>query len=224
MADSRTVTFGLLIALLVLGVLYLVDPTLGGLLPAVRRLFGMEGFESMETPGSNPTGGVMDAAAATVAAVTENPHNAGGNATVTNPPAAAEAPKKPGNGSVSGGSVAGFTGSTNEGFADLAPSPMPFPAAGAPANCYPKNQLKPEELLPGDANSKWAQVNPSGTGDIAGKNFLSAGTLIGIDTVGQSLRNANYDLRAEPPNPQLSNVSIWNLSTINPDLVRRPLE
>jgi hypothetical protein len=220
MADSRTVTFGLLIALLVLGVLYLVDPTLGGLLPAVKRLFGIEGFESMPTPGANPTGGVMDAAAATVAAVTENPNNAGGNATLTNPPAAAEAPKKA-NG-VSGGSMSGFTGSSNEGFADLAPSPMPFPAAGAPANCYPKNQLKPEELLPGDANSKWAQVNPSGTGDIAGKNFLSAGTLIGIDTVGQSLRNANYDLRSDVPNPQ----GQWPImqSTIGPDISRRPLE
>lgn len=221
MADSRTVAFGLLIALLVLGVLYLVDPTLGGLLPAVKRLFGIEGFESMPTPGANPTGGVMDAAAATVAAVTENPHNAGGNASLTNPPAAAEAAKK-GPGAVGGGSVAGFTGSSNEGFADLAPSPMPFPAAGAPANCYPKNQLKPEELLPGDANSKWAQVNPSGTGDIAGKNFLSAGTLIGIDTVGQSLRNANYDLRSDVPNPQ----GQWPImqSTIGPDISRRPLE
>jgi hypothetical protein len=99
---------------------------------------------------------------------------------------------------------------------------MPFPAAGAPANCYPKNQLKPEELLPGDANSKWAQVNPSGTGDIAGKNFLSAGTLIGIDTVGQSLRNANYDLRSDVPNPQ----GQWPImqSTIGPDISRRPLE
>lgn len=222
MADSRTVTFGVLIAVLVLGVLYLVDPSLGGLLPAFKRMLGMEGFESMPTPGSNPTGGIMDAAAATVGAVTGNPNSAGGDASLTNIPAAAEAVKKAGNGSISGGSVAGFTGSTNEGFADLAPSPMPFPAAGAPANCYPKNQLKPEELLPGDPNSKWAQVNPSGTGDIAGKNFLSAGTLIGIDTVGQSLRNANYDLRADIPNPQ----GEWpiNNSTIIPDLIRRPLE
>jgi hypothetical protein len=218
MADSRTVTFGVLIALLILGVLYLVDPTLGGLLPAFRRMLGMEGFADIATPGANPSGNVMDIAKATVDAVKKNPNSEGGNASVTNPPAAAE--------STSGSStaVAGFTGSTNEGFADLAPAPMPFPSAGAPANCYPKNQLTPEELLPGDPNSKWAQVNPSGTGDIAGKNFLSAGTLIGIDTVGQSLRNANYDLRADVPNPQLSNVSIWNQSTINPDLNRRPLE
>ena len=217
MADSRTVTFGVLIALLILGVLYLVDPTLGGLLPAFRRMLGMEGFADIATPGANPSGNVMDIAKQTVDAVKKNPNSEGGNASVTNPPAAAE--------STSGSStaVAGFTGSTNEGFADLAPAPMPFPSAGAPANCYPKNQLTPEELLPGDPNSKWAQVNPSGTGDIAGKNFLSAGTLIGIDTVGQSLRNASYDLRSEPPNPQVV-VSPWLNTNISADLLRRPLE
>lgn len=216
MADSRTVTFGVLIALLIFGVLYLVDPSLGGLMPAFRRMFGMEGFADIATPGANPSGNVMDIAKQTVDAVKKNPNSEGGNMNVTNPPAAAE--------STSGSTaVAGFTGSTNEGFADLAPAPMPFPSAGAPANCYPKNQLTPEELLPSDPNSKWAQVNPSGSGDIAGKNFLSAGTLIGIDTVGQSLRNANYDLRADIPNPQLV-VSPFLQTTISADLLRRPLE
>ena len=92
-----------------------------------------------------------------------------------------------------------------------------------PANCYPKNQLTPEELLPNDPTSKWAAVNPEGTGDISGKNFLSAGALIGVNTVGQSLRNANQQLRSEPPCPQVQ-VSIWNQSTIEPDLQRKPLE
>jgi hypothetical protein len=93
----------------------------------------------------------------------------------------------------------------------------------ASANCYPKNQLAPQELLPSDQASKWAEVNPTGAGDISGKNFLSAGALIGVNTVGQSLRNANQQLRSEPPCPQV-NVSIWNNSTIEPDLQRRPLE
>jgi len=47
--------------------------------------------------------------------------------------------------------------------------------------------------------------------------------LIGVNTVGQSLRNANYQLRSEPPNPQIP-VSIFNQSTIAPDTNRRPLE
>jgi hypothetical protein len=108
-----------------------------------------------------------------------------------------------------------------EGFEN--PASTPFPEAAQPANCYPKNQLAPQELLPADPNSKWASVNPTGAGDISGKNFLSAGALVGVNTVGQSLRNANQQLRSEPPCPQ-AQVSIWNQSTIEPDLQRRPLE
>jgi hypothetical protein len=110
-----------------------------------------------------------------------------------------------------------------EGFENLSPETMPFPEGQRPANCYPKNQLAPQELLPNDANSKWAQVNPMASGDIAGKNFLNAGALIGVNTVGQSLRNANWDIRAAPPNPQVE-VSPWLQSTIAPDLQRRPLD
>jgi hypothetical protein len=112
-----------------------------------------------------------------------------------------------------------------EGFADYNAGPSVAEGLNGvgPANCYPKNQLSPQELLPMDQNSTWAQANPAAQGSIAGKNFLSAGSLIGVNTVGQSLRNANQQLRAEPPCPQMK-VSIWNESTIEPDLIRRPLE
>jgi len=100
-------------------------------------------------------------------------------------------------------------------------------AAGSPiegaAGCYPRDQLTPSELLPKDQNSVWAQQNPMGTGSLKGKNFLSAGALIGVNTVGQSLRNANYQLRSEPPNPQVP-VTIFNVPTIEPDVNRRALE
>ena len=96
-------------------------------------------------------------------------------------------------------------------------------AAQKPAGCFPREQLNPAELLPADPNSQWAQVNPTGAGDIQGKNFLSAGALIGVNTIGQSMKNANLQLRAEPPNPQVA-VSPWNISTIEPDLMRKPLE
>ena len=92
-----------------------------------------------------------------------------------------------------------------------------------PVDCYPRDQLSPEELLPGDANSEWAKINPSGQGALGDQNFLNAGFHIGINTVGQSLRNANLQLRSEPPNPQLK-VSPWMQSTIEPDTNRRPLE
>jgi predicted acylesterase/phospholipase RssA len=51
----------------------------------------------------------------------------------------------------------------------------------------------------------------------------SAGALIGVNTVGQSLRNANYQLRSEPPNPQVP-VTVFNIPTIEPDMNRRALE
>ena len=44
-----------------------------------------------------------------------------------------------------------------------------------PKDCFPKDQLTPAELLPGDANSKWAQVNPAGQGELGDQNFLQAG-------------------------------------------------
>jgi len=92
------------------------------------------------------------------------------------------------------------------------------------ASCYPKEQLTTEELLPQDnAASQWAQVYPTGVGTLKDKNFLQAGHHIGINTVGQTLRNANLQLRSEPPNPQVQ-VSPWLQSTIQPDLNRRVFE
>ena len=112
-----------------------------------------------------------------------------------------------------------------EGFADLEAfeGPANFGAAESPAGCYPRDQLTPSELLPKDMNSVWAEQNPMGPGSLKGKNFLSAGALIGVNTVGQSLRNANLQLRSEPPNPQVQ-VSIFNQSTISPDITHRALE
>ena len=80
-----------------------------------------------------------------------------------------------------------------------------------------------DSLLPKDNNSQWAELNPSGKGELANINLLKAGYHIGIDTIGQSLRNANLQLRSEPPNPQI-NVGPWNQSTITPDFMRVPLE
>jgi hypothetical protein len=92
-----------------------------------------------------------------------------------------------------------------------------------PSECYPKDVLSSVDLLPQDANSLWAQVSPSGQGSLADQNFLTSGFHIGINTVGQSLRNANRQLRSEPLNPQVK-VSPWLQTTIEADLNRRPLE
>ena len=93
-----------------------------------------------------------------------------------------------------------------------------------PTDCFPRDKLTADDLLPKDAaNSKWAQVNPAGQGELKDQNFLNAGYQIGIDTIGQSLRNANYQLRSDPPNPKLS-VGPWQQSTIDYDNSRKYFE
>ena len=82
--------------------------------------------------------------------------------------------------------------------------------------CMTRDRLTSADLLPLDANSKWAELNPQCSGDVQDQNYLTAGYHIGINTVGQSKRNANLQLRYEPPNPQIP-VSPWQISTIEPD-------
>jgi len=193
----------LLTCVLVLGVVgvlvYLVDPTMFGLLKS------KQGFvDSMEDPNYLQMPKTTDGRTER-RNDTSNPNSVGGDADSGNP-LTAQPP-------------------SSEGFSDLASmeGPANFGTTGAPAGCYPRDQLTPSDLLPKDQNSVWAEQNPMGPGSLKGKNFLSAGALIGVNTVGQSLRNANYQLRSEPPNPQIP-VSIFNQSTIAPDTNRRPLE
>ena len=96
----------------------------------------------------------------------------------------------------------------------------PSSSQGSCTNMQTQNS---SDLLPKDTNSQWAQLNPAGKGDLANINLLKAGYHIGIDTVGQTLRNANLQIRSEPPNPQL-NTGPWLQSTITPDLMRPSLE
>ena len=116
-----------------------------------------------------------------------------------------------------------YSGNYVEGSSGLSPAASGFGSTDAPQNCYPKKQLKASELLPNDPNSQWVQANPMAPGSIMDKNFLNAGYQIGVDTIGQSLRNASHDLRSSPPNPQ-AQVGPWNQSTIEPDVNRKPLE
>ena len=121
----------------------------------------------------------------------------------------------------SAGVVASNPDGQNEVFASASGVQTSMP--GIPSSCSQPNIQNPAELLPKDSNSQWAQLNPSGKGELANVNLLKAGYHIGIDTIGQTLRNANLQIRSEPPNPQLS-VGPWNQSTIEPDFQRIPLE
>lgn len=120
----------------------------------------------------------------------------------------------------------GFQDAVNgaEEGANAGPQDVDFPTQQQPTQCFPRDRLTADDLLPKDAaNSKFAEVNPAGQGDVDGANFLTAGNKIGVNSVGTSLRNANRQLRSEPPNPQVQ-VSPWMQTTIQPDLNRRPLE
>ena len=102
-------------------------------------------------------------------------------------------------------------------------APHASPGNQYPTDTYPKDTLSSAELLPRDPNSKWAQVNPSGQGELGDQNFLEAAFHIGTNTIGQSLRNPNLQLRSEPPCPQMK-VSPWMQSTMEPDINRKGLE
>jgi len=81
----------------------------------------------------------------------------------------------------------------------------------------------PSDLLPQDKNSQFSDFNMLNKGNVVMPDLLDAGYLIGLDTIGQSLRNANLQERSDPIIPK-SNVGPWNNSTIEPDLGRVPLE
>ena len=121
-------------------------------------------------------------------------------------------------------------GSKGPALATAAPAgakpaaPAAKPAAGA-AGYALQPVANPSDLLPQDQNSQWAALNPStmNQGDVLMPDLLQAGYHIGVDTIGQTLRNANLQLRSDPVISKAA-VGPWNQSTIEPDLARVPLE
>jgi hypothetical protein len=104
--------------------------------------------------------------------------------------------------------------SSGSGAVPVAPAVQGAPAVASPS-----------DLLPVDANSQWSALNPVGMnqGNVLMPDLLQAGYHIGLDTIGQTLRNPTYDLRSDPVIPK-QDVGPWNQSTIEPDLARVPLE
>jgi hypothetical protein len=80
------------------------------------------------------------------------------------------------------------------------------------------------DFLPKEVNSEWfntdfsqAKVNVDDTNLINTERYV-----IGVNTVGQSLKNASYDIRGTIANPKFA-VSPWNNSTYEPDTNIKPL-
>lgn len=99
------------------------------------------------------------------------------------------------------------------------------PSGMNPSQGYsPYDTANPKDLLPNDANNEWSQLNPaSNNGGVVMPDLLRAGAHIGLDTIGQTLRNANQQLRSDPIIPK-QDIGPWMQSTIEPDLARAPLE
>ena len=58
---------------------------------------------------------------------------------------------------------------------------------------------------------------------IKNQNLLDPAKFIGANTLGASMKNSNYDIRAAPGIPRRE-VSPWMQSTIDPDPYRKPLQ
>ena len=80
----------------------------------------------------------------------------------------------------------------------------------------------PDSLLPRDNNKSW-QKNASGAGAFNGINMLKSGDLIGINTVGSSMKLANYQIRVDPIIQKMP-TGPWNQSSVEPDPYRNGVE
>lgn len=90
-----------------------------------------------------------------------------------------------------------------------------------------KNNVKKydaKDFLPKEVNDKWFDTDFSQAKyNLKDDKLINTDRyVVGINTVGQSLKNASYDIRGSIPNPKFS-VSPWNNSTIEPDFNLKPL-
>ena len=113
------------------------------------------------------------------------------------------------------------TGAPDHRFASAAG--METNKHGLPSSCNKQGSVDPSQLLPSGGNNAFSSMNPGCGGDIKDISLLKAGHHIGINTVGNSLRNPNLQIRSEPANPMVK-VSPWMQSTITPDTMRKSLE
>lgn len=97
------------------------------------------------------------------------------------------------------------------------------PSAEAGVGCEMKagtglaSSLLPREVAPQEDFGEFAPDDI-----LSGQNFLEPRQQIGFpETIGGALRNANQQIRADPPNPK--DAFVWNNSTIAPDTMQRGL-
>lgn len=81
-----------------------------------------------------------------------------------------------------------------------------------------------KDYLPKATNKNWFETDfASAKYKIDDANLINTNRYsVGVNTVGQSLKNGGHDLRGTIPNPKFT-VSPWNNSTIEPDYNIKPL-
>ena len=97
---------------------------------------------------------------------------------------------------------------------------QPLHAKGVNPNVIPERKStgghSSKDFLPNEKKDNWFQSANTLALDDSALITVKAGHHIGVNTVGQSLRNASYDLRGTIPNPKKV-ISPWMNSTIMPD-------
>ncbi len=91
----------------------------------------------------------------------------------------------------------------------------------APYRPGPKQALNDEDIfksdnfLPKETNQDWFDVMPEPI-SVKNRHLINVSRPVGVNTIGNSLRNASWDIRGSPPCPKFV-VSPWQQSTIEPD-------
>jgi hypothetical protein len=119
--------------------------------------------------------------------------------------------------------VTGFALSGEGGARDVSNVLMPAPVQDGMGDNIGQT-VSSASLIPKDvvATEDFGQFSPDKI--LGNQNYLDPRSQIGYpETLGGVLRNANRDFRSEPLNPR-DPVSIFNLSTIPPDVMRPKFE
>ncbi len=104
------------------------------------------------------------------------------------------------------------------------PLPPQVDASTIDLNKNNVTQYDAKDYLPKEINNNWFDTDFSQAKyNLNDDKLINTDRyVIGINTVGQSLKNASYDIRGTVPNPKFT-VSPWNNSTYEPDYNIKPM-
>lgn len=92
---------------------------------------------------------------------------------------------------------------------------------GSNQNCEPEDLFDVDKYLPQELNDDWFEVQPEPI-SVKNRHLINITKPIGVNTIGTSLKNASYDIRASPACPKMV-ISPFLNSSIEPDINLKPL-